>query len=80
MPWLGIPYEDEGRRQDLTMTLNIKAIPTLVILDAEDNIITSEGRLEVNEDLEGMVNNFLFQLTNMERSRIREMDRTLNLL
>jgi len=55
MPWLGISYEDERARKDLTALLNIKAIPTLVILSPEDNIITSEGRLEVNEDPDGFV-------------------------
>lgn len=55
MPWVGIAYEDEKVREDLTALLNIKAIPTLVIMDGEDNIITEEGRMEVNDDLDGFV-------------------------
>ncbi len=58
MPWLGIPFEKEERRGELTKALNVKAIPSLVILDGEDNVITVEGRTEVNEDLEAVVSLF----------------------
>ena len=55
MPWLRIPFAQEERRQKLARALDVQAIPTLVILDPRDNIITLEGRTEVLEDPEGLV-------------------------
>ncbi|CAG7725675.1 unnamed protein product [Allacma fusca] len=55
MPWPAIPYEDEKRRQELTECFNVKAIPSLIIVDDQtEKIITAEGRLEINEDLEAL--------------------------
>lgn len=56
MPWLRIPFAQEERRQKLARALDVQAIPTLVILDPRDNIITLEGRTELLEDPEGLVN------------------------
>lgn len=58
MPWLRIPFNQEDRRQKLARALDVQAIPTLVILDPRDNIITLEGRTEVLEDPEGLVSCF----------------------
>lgn len=55
MPWLRIPFTQEDRRQKLARALDVQAIPTLVILDPRDNIITLEGRTELLEDPEGLV-------------------------
>lgn len=55
MPWLAIPFEDEQRRDLLTKAFNVKAIPHLTLLDPDDNVITHDGRLDVNDDLEGIV-------------------------
>ncbi|XP_024942738.1 nucleoredoxin isoform X2 [Cephus cinctus] len=54
MPWLRIPFVQEERRQKLARALDVQAIPTLVILDPRDNIITLEGRAELLEDPEGL--------------------------
>ncbi|XP_020295212.1 nucleoredoxin-like [Pseudomyrmex gracilis] len=54
MPWLRIPFSQEERRQKLTRALDVQAIPTLVILDPRDNIITLNGRGELVEDPEGL--------------------------
>ncbi|XP_043471792.1 nucleoredoxin-like [Leptopilina heterotoma] len=54
MPWLRIPFSQEERRQKLARALDVQAIPTLVILDPRDNIITLEGRAELLEDPEGL--------------------------
>lgn len=56
MPWLRIPFTHEERRKKLAIALDVQAIPTLVILDPRDNIITLEGRAELLEDPEGLVN------------------------
>lgn len=55
MPWLAVPYENEKCRDTLTKAFNVKAIPNLTLLDDKDKIITTEGRLEINDDLEGIV-------------------------
>ncbi|XP_034945696.1 nucleoredoxin-like isoform X2 [Chelonus insularis] len=54
MPWLRIPFGHEERRKKLAIALDVQAIPTLVILDPRDNIITLEGRGELLEDPEGL--------------------------
>ncbi|XP_046604934.1 nucleoredoxin-like isoform X1 [Neodiprion virginianus] len=52
MPWLRIPFSQEERRRKLARAFDVQAIPTLVILDQRDNIITLEGRTELLEDPE----------------------------
>ncbi|EFN83931.1 nucleoredoxin [Harpegnathos saltator] len=54
MPWLRIPFSQEERRRKLARALDVQAIPTLVILDPRDNIITLDGRTELIEDPEGL--------------------------
>ncbi|XP_066588688.1 nucleoredoxin-like isoform X2 [Prorops nasuta] len=54
MPWLRIPFSQEERRRKLARALDVQAIPTLVILDPRDNIITLDGRAELLEDPEGL--------------------------
>ncbi|XP_014468776.1 PREDICTED: nucleoredoxin-like [Dinoponera quadriceps] len=54
MPWLKIPFSQEERRRKLARALDVQAIPTLVILDPRDNIITLDGRTELIEDPEGL--------------------------
>lgn len=55
MPWLRIPFSQDERRHKLARALDVQAIPSLVILDPRDNIITLEGRNELIEDPEGLV-------------------------
>lgn len=55
MPWLRIPFSQEERRRKLARAFDVQAIPTLVILDSRDNIITLDGRAELIEDPEGLV-------------------------
>lgn len=55
MPWLRIPFNQEERRRKLARAFDVQAIPTLVILDPRDNIITLDGRTELIEDPEGLV-------------------------
>lgn len=54
MPWLRIPFNQEERRRKLARAFDVQAIPTLVILDSRDNIITLDGRTELIEDPEGL--------------------------
>lgn len=60
MPWLRIPFNQEERRRKLARAFDVQAIPTLVILDPRDNIITLDGRAELIEDPEGLVTEINF--------------------
>uniref|UniRef100_A0A8C4S3I0 Nucleoredoxin n=2 Tax=Erpetoichthys calabaricus TaxID=27687 RepID=A0A8C4S3I0_ERPCA len=50
MPWLAVPYSDEGRRSRLNRLYGIQGIPTLILLDTEGKLITRQGRVEVLND------------------------------
>ncbi|XP_015683215.1 nucleoredoxin [Protobothrops mucrosquamatus] len=52
MPWLSIPYADEGRRSRLNRLYGIQGIPTLIVLDTKGDVITRQGRVEVLNDIE----------------------------
>ncbi|XP_043942229.1 nucleoredoxin-like [Protopterus annectens] len=52
MPWLAVPYADEKRRSSLNRLYSIQGIPTLILLDAERNVITPHGRPAVLDDPE----------------------------
>ncbi|XP_043910248.1 nucleoredoxin isoform X1 [Protopterus annectens] len=52
MPWLAVPYGDEGRRSRLNRLYGIQGIPTLIILDPKGDIITRQGRVEVLNDVD----------------------------
>ncbi|XP_063973359.1 nucleoredoxin-like isoform X2 [Diachasmimorpha longicaudata] len=65
MPWLRIPFNQEERRKKLAIALDVQAIPTLVILDSRDNIITLEGRAELLEDPEGLNFPWTIRLVNI---------------
>ncbi|XP_077268094.1 nucleoredoxin [Temnothorax americanus] len=65
MPWLRIPFNQEERRRKLARAFDVQAIPTLVILDPRDNIITLDGRAELIEDPEGLNFPWSFRLVNI---------------
>ncbi|XP_064159708.1 nucleoredoxin-like isoform X1 [Anguilla rostrata] len=52
MPWVAVPYTDEGRRSRLNRLYGIQGIPTLILLDPEGHVITRQGRVEVLNDPE----------------------------
>lgn len=56
MPWLALPFEedDEDKRKDeLDALFEVSGIPTLILLDEQRNVITSDGRSSVGADPEG---------------------------
>jgi len=53
MPWLAIPYADEDRRSKLNEFFEVEGIPTLIILDENNKVITKEGQAAVGADPEG---------------------------
>jgi nucleoredoxin len=53
MPWLAIDYDDTPRKAELRMRFEIKGFPSLVLLDPEFNVITTDGRCCVSADPTG---------------------------
>ena len=53
MPWLAIPYSDKKRLAVLQSELEIRGLPTLILLDEKGNIITNRGRDFVAMDSDG---------------------------
>ncbi|KAL0267292.1 UNVERIFIED_CONTAM: hypothetical protein PYX00_009607 [Menopon gallinae] len=53
MPWLAVPYCEEECRRELESLFRVQGIPTLVIVDTNESVITYEGRYEVTDDPEG---------------------------
>ncbi|CAK0837848.1 unnamed protein product [Prorocentrum cordatum] len=52
-PWLALSYADRDMQQKLNKALKVEGIPTLAILDAELNVITTDGRGAVAADPTG---------------------------
>merc|ERR1711937_518271 len=53
MPWLAVPFARRDVKEALSKKFKVQGIPTLVILDAEGNIITTDGRSKVAADPQG---------------------------
>jgi len=53
MPWLALPFAASDLKQKLNKKFKVQGIPTLVILDAEANTITLDGRSKVSTDPKG---------------------------
>jgi nucleoredoxin len=53
MPWLALPYEDRDQKNSLSKKFKVKGIPSLVILDKDGSVITTDGRSKVMADPEG---------------------------
>jgi len=52
-PWLALKYEDRKLKEKLDAALKVEGIPTLVILDADLNVVNTDGRSAVTSDPEG---------------------------
>lgn len=48
MPWLAVPYESEDTRKKIQLAFKVKGVPTLVVLSANGDPITSDGVTQVN--------------------------------
>lgn len=53
MPWLALPYDDKQTRSLLMTELEVRGLPSLVILDEDRQVITAKGREFVLKDPEG---------------------------
>lgn len=52
MPWKAFPFGDQ-RKDKASAKFKVQGIPTLVLLDSEGNLITTEARGNVSEDPQG---------------------------
>ncbi|EFJ40226.1 hypothetical protein VOLCADRAFT_108271 [Volvox carteri f. nagariensis] len=53
MTWLALPFADSKRRNELNMRFEVEGIPTLVVLDEDFNVITTEGVGAIQSDPSG---------------------------
>merc|ERR1719324_201542 len=53
MPWLAVPFAARELKDKLSKKFKVQGIPSLVILDAEANLITLDGRSKVSMDPKG---------------------------
>ena len=53
MPWLAVPKDDEQRIQNLKQKFGVSGIPTLVVLDKKGDVVTHEGRVDVQTSQDG---------------------------
>ena len=53
MPWLALPYSKRAEKEQLSELLNVAEIPTLVVMDKDFNIITTEGTSYPGQDGKG---------------------------
>eukprot|EP00931_Biecheleriopsis_adriatica_P107054 TRINITY_DN81393_c0_g1_i1.p1 TRINITY_DN81393_c0_g1~~TRINITY_DN81393_c0_g1_i1.p1 ORF type:complete len:148 (-),score=33.04 TRINITY_DN81393_c0_g1_i1:175-618(-) len=44
MPWLALPFGAKDKKSELAQKFGVRGIPMLVILDADGNLVTGEGR------------------------------------
>merc|ERR1711988_481776 len=49
MPWHALPFSERDLKQKLGEKYGVRGIPTLVVLDNEGNLVTKEGRAEVDK-------------------------------
>lgn len=52
MPWLAVPFEESELRERLAAKYGVKGIPTLVVLDKDGKLITTDGRSGVSSSPE----------------------------
>lgn len=50
MPWLIVPWQQAAVRAELAQLYGIRGIPTLLLLDRNGHIITTDARTELAED------------------------------
>jgi nucleoredoxin len=50
MPWLALPYEKRSEKDALSKAFDVNGIPSLVILNPDGTVVTTEGRSRVEKD------------------------------
>merc|ERR1711981_481393 len=52
-PWKALPFDEKERNASLNKKFKVSGIPSLIILDAEGQVITKDGRAAVSADPTG---------------------------
>ncbi|GIL93416.1 hypothetical protein Vretimale_6059 [Volvox reticuliferus] len=73
MTWPALPFSDKARNRELNQRFDVEGIPTLVVLDEDFNIITTEGVGAVRSDPTG--SHFPWRPQPMEQLSERQVDR-----
>merc|ERR1711972_1189453 len=50
MPWLAVPYSSAAVRKELSLKFEVGGIPSLILVNKENVLITDNARAEVNQD------------------------------
>lgn len=53
MPWLALPYSARGKKDALSRLFQVEGIPTLVLLNADGTLISTDGRSSIAADPHG---------------------------
>lgn len=53
-PWLALDFSSKAEKEQLATQMEVKNIPSLVLLDVDGSVITMRGIEAVNEDPEGL--------------------------
>lgn len=53
MPWLALPFADRDGKERLSKMFKVQGIPSIVILDADGQVITKDGRAAISNDPKG---------------------------
>ena len=54
MPWPALAFPDRALKAKLSEAFDVSGIPTLVVLDEGDRVITKNGRAAIAADPEGV--------------------------
>merc|ERR1719428_2138491 len=52
MPWLALPFESD-KKQALDKKFKVQGIPTIILLDADGNLLNKDGRTAISSDPTG---------------------------
>lgn len=53
MPWKALPYSDRQLKEKLSKKFKVNGIPSVVIVDSDGKVITTDGRSAISEDPKG---------------------------
>lgn len=49
MPWLAVPHADRDRKSSLSEKYGVRGIPSLIVLNADGELVTTEGRAQLDK-------------------------------
>jgi len=53
MPWLALPYSERATKEELSKALEVRGIPTFVIIGPDGKVINKDGRAALGKDPTG---------------------------